>query len=61
MRVFQNALMLSAIKLTPLHRPINIIHIDMLADEGGEFVVLLLLEGFVVEGGGGGGGVEAFG
>ena len=44
-----------------VHRLINIVHIDMLADEGGEFVVLLLFEGFVVEGGGGGGGVEALG
>lgn len=47
--------------LIPLHCPIDIIHIDMLADKGGEFVVLLLFEGFVIEGGGGGGGVETFG
>ena len=47
--------------LLTLHRPIDIVHIDMLADEGGKLVVLRLLEGFVIEGSSGGGGVETCG
>ena len=44
-----------------LHRLIDIVHIDMLSDEGGKLVVLRLLEGFVIEGGGCGLSVETCG